>query len=168
MKMPEESEEEMIARNKADGHKDNCEKLLGRRALYVASEFAPYIRAVLIALPPDVVEKLMDLKVVFLAVEKSIPGLTLDSPSTLHSHPISDSEPYLHSHAGGKLLYFSPLLFDKPQEHIRFTIAHEIAHAVLDHREDISSEAEAKRQEREADEQVEQWGFKRPPTVQPA
>jgi hypothetical protein len=45
----------------------------------------------------------------FLAVEEN--GLTLDLPPTLHAHPISGSVPDMHIHPGGKLRYFSPLLF---------------------------------------------------------
>ena len=36
-------------------------------------------------------------------------------------------------------MYLSPLLIDRSEEHIRFTIAHEIAHAVLSDAEGESS-----------------------------
>lgn len=155
-------------RNMAGSHLYNCETLVMGRALHVAPEFAPYIRAVLVNLPSDVKEKLMELEVVFLAVEKSLHGLVLTLPSTLHAHPITAARfPNLHTHPGGKVVYFSPLLFESSPERIRFTIAHEIAHVVLGHTDDFSPNAQeiAKRQEQEADEQAERWGFERPSTV---
>jgi len=62
------------------------------------------------------------------------------------------------------------LLFEESQEYIRFTIAHEIAHAVLGHTEDFVQNAReiGGQQERESDAMEEQWGFKRPSTVPPA
>jgi IrrE N-terminal-like domain len=161
----------MVARDIADSHQYNCEMLLsnGARALRIAPKFYPLIHAVLTALPPDVTEKLMEMEVLFLAVEESIQGLILDLPPTLHAHPITDSNiPDLHTHPGRRILYLSPLLFDKPQEQIRFTIAHEIAHVVLGHTEDWSPNAQhtGTQQEQDADELAKQWGFERPPTVQ--
>jgi predicted metal-dependent peptidase len=74
--------------------------------------------------------------------------------------------PFPVSLAVGKILYFSPLLFDASQEQIRFTIAHEIAHVVLRHLDDSPNARDTgERQERDADAFAEQWGFKRPPTV---
>jgi hypothetical protein len=162
--MREGSLKEAVARTNPDAHWCNCETLMGKGALYVAPEFAPHIRAVLTALPFDITEKLMELKVAFLAVEKSTHGLNLGLPSPLHAHPTSDSHPKFHTHPGGKILYFSPLLIDTSPEQIRFTIAHEIAHAVLSHTDDSPKDKD-KRQERQADKLAERWGFKRPPTV---
>jgi len=163
MKKPEESIKKKQARARAEAHESNCEMLMeeGQGTLYVAQDFKPHFRKVLNALPPEVTEKLMDLKVIFLAVEKSKDGLTRDLPQTLHAHLNPGSVPDMHTHPGGKLLYFSPLLFEEKQsqEQIHFTIAHEIAHAVLD-TDDFSP-----REEGEADKMAEQWGFKRPPTV---
>ena len=169
MNIREKSIEEMVARNKAGSHEYNCETLMGKGALHVAPKFAPHIRAVLNALPLDATEKLMDLKVAFLAVDESIRGLDLDLPATLHAHPISGSHPNMHAHPGGKLLYFSPLLLNAPQEEIRFTIAHEVAHVVLSHTDDYSpnSRDTGERQERDADSLAEHWGFKRPGSVTP-
>ena len=167
MNMPEESMEEMVAKNMAGSHEYNCETLMGNRALHVSPEFAPHIRAVLSALPFDITERLMELKVAFLAVDKFIKALNLDLPPTIHAHSTSGAPLNLHTHPGGQLLYFSPLLFDTSTEQIHFTIAHEIAHAVLGHTEDFSESAQdiAERQERDADELAQGWGFKRPPTV---
>jgi len=159
MKKPDESGEERAKRQNAEAHKYNCETLVWEDALYVAPEFAAYIYDVLNALPPDVTAKLMDLKVRFLAAEENLLGLKLELPSSNHAYPNSDSHDRFFTHPGGKLLYFSPLLFEKSQEQILFTIAHEIAHAVLD-TDDFSP-----REEGEADKMAEQWGFKRPPTV---
>ena len=164
--------QEMVARNMAGSREYNCETLMGNAALHVSPEFAPHIRAVLTVLPFDITEKLMDLKLAFLAVGKSIKGLEIDLPPTIHAHLTPGPHPHLnlHTHPGGKLLYLSPLLLDTSKEQIRFTIAHEIAHAVLGHTEDFSENAQdiAERQERDADELAQGWGFKRPPTVQAA
>src|ERR1035438_1478021 len=104
MSPQEESIEEMEARNKAGAHEYNCETLLGRGALYVGAEFFPHIHAVLIALPPDVTDKLMDQKVSFFAADRRFNGLVLDLPINLHAHPISGSHiDDLHSHLGGKI-----------------------------------------------------------------
>jgi uncharacterized protein DUF955 len=169
MNMPDESSEEIVANNMAGSHEYNCETLMGNRALHVSPEFAPHLRAVLSALPFEITEKLMELELAFLAVGKSIDGLELDLPPTLHAHPTPGPHLHLnlHTHPGGKLLYFSPLLLDKSREQIRFTIAHEIAHAVLGHSPDSSQNAKAtgERQEGDADELAQRWGFKRPPTV---
>jgi Acyl-CoA dehydrogenase, N-terminal domain/Peptidase family M48 len=101
-----------------------------------------------------------------LAVETSFHGLVLDLPATVHAHPVSDSHANMHTHPGGKVLAFSPLLFDAPQDEIRFTIAHEIAHVVLCHTDDSpNARNTGRRQERDADSLAEQWGFMRPPTV---
>jgi len=51
----------------------------------------------------------------------------------------SKSRHHLQTHPGGKIVYLSPLLIDRSEEHIRFTIAHEIAHAVLSDAEGESS-----------------------------
>ena len=169
MNILEESDDERKARAKAETHEYNCEKLLewGEGALHVAPKFAPYFRAVCAALPVDVTENLRELKVMFLAVEKSLNGLHLDLPRTTHAHPPSDSHPVSHTHHGGQILYFSPLLFEESPELIHFTIAHEIAHAVLGHTGDFMPNAldTAVQQEREADEMAERWGFKRPLSV---
>lgn len=166
---PEESNEKIPARNRAEAHEYNCETLMGKGALHVSREFAPHICAVLTALPFDITEKLMELRVAFLAVGKLLHALDLDLPETLHAHPAPGPHPHLnlHTHSGGKLLYLSPLLLDTSREQIRFTIAHEIAHAVLGHKEPFSENTQdiRERQEREADELAEHWGFKRPPTV---
>ena len=108
----------------------------------------------------------MELKVSFLAVGNSISALTLDLPPEPSSFP-PPHLPDLHTHSGGKLLYFSPLLLGTSEEEIRFTIAHEIAHAVLGDLEDVAQNAQdtAKRQEQETDELAQCWGFKRPSTV---
>jgi hypothetical protein len=165
MNMHEKSIEEMVAENEAGSHQYNCDTLMGNGALHVSPEFAPHIRAVLTALPFDINEKLMELKVAFLAVDKSLKGLHLDLPPTLHANPTSGPPLNLHTHPGGKLLYFSPLLLETSKEEIRFTIAHEIAHAVLGDPPDSSQNAKAtgERQEGEADELAQRWGFKRPP-----
>lgn len=167
MSKPEESMEEIPARNKAEAHEYNCETLMGNRAVHVSPEFAPHLRAVLSALPFDITEKLMELEVAFLAVDKFIHALNLDLPPTIHANSTSGAPLNLHTHPGGQLLYFSPLLFDKSTEQLRFTIAHEIAHAVLGHTPDSSQNARAKaeRQEQDADELAQRWGFKRPPAV---
>jgi hypothetical protein len=68
MNMHEKSIEEMVAENEAGSHQYNCDTLMGNGALHVSPEFAPHIRAVLTALPFDINEKLMELKVAFLAV----------------------------------------------------------------------------------------------------
>jgi Zn-dependent protease with chaperone function len=141
---------------------------MGKGALHVSPEFAPHIWAVLIALPPEITENLVELRVAFLAVGKLLHALHLDLPETLHAHA-APGPPHLnlHTHPGGKLLYLSPLLLDTSREQIRFTIAHEIAHAVLGDPEDVAQNAQdtAKGQEQEADELAERWGFKRPSTV---
>jgi IrrE N-terminal-like domain len=169
MNMPEESMDEMVAKNKAGSHEYNCETLMGNGALHVSPEFAAHILAVLTALPFDITEKLMELQVAILAVGKTINGLVLDLPPTIHAHPTPGPYPHLnlHTHPGGKLLYFSPFLLETSKEEIRFTIAHEIAHAVLGDPPDSSQNAKAtgERQEGEADELAQGWGFKRPPTV---
>ena len=64
-------------------------------------------------------------------------------------------------------MYLSPLFLDRSEEHIRFTMAHEIAHAVLSDAEVNPQDAgdESKRAERDADAITECWGFKRPSTI---
>jgi len=109
----------------------------------------------------------MDLKVRFLAVDENLFGLKLKLPSSDHAYPNSDSHECLFTHPGGKLLYLSPLLFRKSLKQIRFTIAHEIGHAVLDGTDDFSPNASAIGEEGEADKKAEGWGFRRPPTVSP-
>jgi len=166
--IPEESIQEMVARNIAGSRECNREMLLSK-ALRIAPTFYPHIRAVLTALPLDVTEKLLAMEVLFLAVEKSFHGLVLDLPTTLHAHPITDSSTSnFHTHPGGMIVYLSPLLFDESQEQIRFTIATEIAHVVLGHTDDWLTNALniGRRREQEADELAEQWGFERPSTVQ--
>jgi hypothetical protein len=56
------------------------------------------------------------------------------------------------------LIVLSPSLEDMPLEQIRFTFAHEIAHAWLKHAETT----ESSRREGEADDLAREWGFPRP------
>lgn len=62
------------------------------------------------------------------------------------------------------LIYLSPNLLDYPEDQVRNTIAHELAHVVLGHSEEPCPDAPmiGENQERQADELAAQWGFPRP------
>lgn len=63
---------------------------------------------------------------------------------------------------GEHLVFLTDELLDQDEEQIVWSIAHEIGHVILGHRNSIGkvqSKAEVKRQEKEADEFVRTWGL---------
>jgi hypothetical protein len=118
-------------------------------AIFVDRPFVDHLEDVLQRLPKRVITKLVRSNTRILAHGPGFSG------NTLQIGGLEDD---------GLLVYLSPKLLERPEEEILFTIAHEFAH-VVNWREDSPSTnaaARAANEERELDELVESWGFKKP------
>jgi hypothetical protein len=117
-------------------------------ALWIAPELVGHVDAVLQKMPKRRIRKLIQRQARIFAPNRLF-GQCLDLRA--------DDE-------GIVLVYLSPDLANNPTDRVRYTIAHEFAHVVLDHSEDPCPDAATvgETNERKADELAAQWGFPRP------
>lgn len=58
------------------------------------------------------------------------------------------------------VIVLSPRMADEPKEIVTYTVAHELAHVYLGHKQYVADLSIAKQNELDADQQVIEWGFK--------
>jgi hypothetical protein len=131
-----------------DEHQRAIESLLldGYTHLWIADEFFFHIQAVLEHTPLEYLRRLLEIDFVWLAPERFLGRVTQ------LGRPLANDT---------FVIFLSPELLTYPTEEIRTTIAHELAHLVLGHKETPSSNArqEAEEDERQADDLAKSWGF---------
>jgi hypothetical protein len=117
-------------------------------ALWIAPELVGHVEAVLQKIPKRRIRKLLRRQARIFAPNRLL-GQCLDLRV--------DDE-------GIVLVYLSPGLANNSADRVRYTIAHELAHVVLDHSEEPCPDAATvgETNERKADELAAQWGFPRP------
>jgi hypothetical protein len=114
---------------------------------WVAHEFIGPILTVLRRLPTKDIEALNEREFLFVAPPPNFLGLVFAWPRSIK--------------VGQKIVYFSPILLSLPPEEIYATVAHELAHVLLDHDDAPSARAReiAEEGDRQADDFVKAWGF---------
>lgn len=143
------------------------EQLLdGCNNYWIAQAFLPHIRNVLSKLPLKVLKILIERNFGFFAPDPKVEGFVL--PPSGYTRDV--------------IVYLSPNLLERAQDHIEGTIAHELAHVyqgiddagparIRNHRtagksmkraSKKSAYAEGLRQEKAADKLAERWGFRVP------
>jgi hypothetical protein len=137
--------------NEKEDQKYHIDQLLDSyNNVWIGQEFLSPLRSVFKRLPLPDLRRLAEKEPRFLAPDQNLYGRVRCSDCSLNR--------------GDQFVYLSPVLLSRPRQELETRIAHELAHFVLDHREEPSSNAaaDAAAGEREADALAEFWGFRLP------